>query len=419
MKKIIRILIISLFFIPTLVFADMGAPMIREFEAEVIADKLVVKGYNKSLTFKKGDRITITGSGDRYQVAYKDNYYDIASEDVVAIKPVTATVGPNETNITKLEKSREFEVIVDTLDVYSGPATVYDAVGHLSKGNQVTAFYRAGADDAFNDYFYIQEENLKGWIYLGSDNVWEINASNLKVITKKDLTLNDTEVKANSIEKIYYWADPYMSTNPVVKINGKFTTFKEYNDYSLISEGKKVATTFKGTQFNIELTKDVKMYERLDSTEEMTTIPAGTKLSTINLVLENALDPEINYQKGLYEEILVFYNNKLGWIKINNKEAKTIETTELIAPYTDIEGDDDTEVTTTVVEPVEKKEKLELDRKQVTIISVIVAVSLAIMAFSSILLLNKKNKKSTLKEINEELEKTQSIKTVKDGREDK
>ena len=50
MKKIIRILIISLFFIPTLVFADMGAPMIREFEAEVIADKLVVKGYNKSLT---------------------------------------------------------------------------------------------------------------------------------------------------------------------------------------------------------------------------------------------------------------------------------------------------------------------------------------------------------------------------------
>ncbi len=54
------------------------------------------------------------------------------------------------------------------------------------------------------------------------------------------------------------------------------------------------------------------------------------------------------------------------------------------------------------------------------IIAVVVAVSTAVLAFSTIILLDKKNKKTTLDEINEELEKTQSIKVVKkDKKEDK
>ena len=422
MKKIFKTLIIVMLFIPMVAFADMGAPMIREFEAKVIADKLVVSTYdNKKHTFYKGDIVTITGSGDEYDIDYKGDYYRLKSEDTVAIKPVNSTVGPNESNINKLEKSREFEVISDTLDVYAGPAQLYDVVGHLSKGDQVTAFYGSGAQESFNDYFYIQEENIKGWIYigLGEFKVWEINATNLKAIVKKDITLNDTELKANLIEKVYYWGNPYTTQDPVIKVNGKFVKFKDASDYYLIGEGKKAFTSFNETQINFELTKDVKVYETLDSKEEMAVIPTGTKLSSVNLLYYNALDEGISYQKGEYEEILVFYNNKLGWIKVNNKDAKLIESEELVSPYTDTEGDDDTEPTTQVIEEEPKKEKINIDRKQVTIIAVIVAVSLAIMAFSSIILLNKKNKKNTLDEINDELKKNQSVKVVKDEKEDK
>ena len=423
MKKLYKVLIICLFLVPVLVKADMGAPVLREFEATVVSENgLTVKDYNnKTVKFKKGDTITVTGSGEEYKVVYKNNYYNIKSEDIVAIKPVTSSVNPNDKNIYKLEKTREFEVLVDKLEVYSGPANVYDEVGHLSKGEQVTAFY-ATESESYSDYFYIQEEELKGWIYIGQGgikspyNVREVNATTIKVIMVKDITLNNTTVKDNTISSVYYWANPWTTTVPVIKVNNEMVVLNDEATYELINEGKKPATNFRNKQFNVKFNKETKIYATMNGSEVLETIPADTELSTINLVYDGVADKLLNDTDVI--NVLVFYNNKLGWVKATVKTADFTEAEELVAPYTDIEGDDDTEPTTEAkVEEPTKKSKV--STKEVVIYSVIGAVAVAVMAMSSIVMLNKSNKKSTLKEIEDELEKTQSIKVVKDKKEDK
>ncbi len=421
MKNFIKVLLIMAMFVPMIAHADLGAPMIREFEAEVIAETgLTVKDYNnKTVKFKKGDTVVVTGSGTSYQIVYKNNYYDLKSEDIVAIKPKTQSVNPNDKNIFKLDKTREFEVVVEKLDVYAGPASVYEKVGHISKGEQVTAFY-AAKSESYSDYFYIQEDELKGWIYIGNGgendhfNVREVNATTLKAIITKDITLNGTLIKANTVETIYYWANPWITTVPIIKVNNEMITLDDNDSYNLINEGKKPGTSFKERQFNILFKKDTKMYSTMKGSEVLETIPSGTKLSTVNLVYElmGASDTDTI-------DVLVFFNNKLGWVRVTTMTSEFLEEDELVAPYTDIEGDDDTEPTTEVEEE-EKVKTVKIDKKQMAIIAVVVAVSVAVLAFSTIILLDKKNKKTTLDEINEELEKTQSIKVVKkDKKEDK
>ena len=192
--------------------------------------------------------------------------------------------------------------------------------------------------------------------------------------------------------------------------------FDNFDVIEIFGDSKKKQSIFHMEQYNFLLKKETKLYTSCKLDNEITTIPKQTELSTINLVYAYGLqDEEVYY-------LYVNYNNKIGWIKVKKTEVEVNEedygVEELVSPYVDPEGDDGddvvTEPTTEAIENKEEKKKKTIDSKETIIISVIAAVSVAILAIGTIFVLNKKDKKSTLKEINEELEKTQKIEIVKE-----
>ncbi len=430
MKKIYKLLLLVLCLFPLTVKADMGAPVIRTFEAIITkSGGLTGKSYdNKKKHFDENSKVTVSGYSDSYYIRVKDSNgsyteYEVSSEDSKYIVPVNKEVGPNDEGVTKLDKTIEFQVVSDKLTVYKGPASAYEVAGSLKKGDQVTAFYAADAMESIPIYYYIQEENLKGWILINSSNetekVWIVNAQPLKVIITKDTTINNTEVKANSIYKINYWSNAFLGTGPVIKVNNEYIE-PEDETYEIIADSKKKQSIFKMEQYNFTLKKDTKLFTTFSLSEEITTIPAQTELSTINLVPAYVLqDQEVYY-------LYVSFNNKLGWIKVKAKDVDVKEDDylidELVSPYIDPEGDDG-EAEEETTEPVDYHDDLnpkkKTNSKETIIIAVIAAVSVAILALGTIIVLNKKNKKDTLKDINDELEKTQKLEVIKDEKEDK
>ena len=431
MKKIFKLLLVVLCLSPLVVKADMGAPMIRPFEA-IVTKKGGITGKtydNKKKHYEENSKVKVSGYSNKYFILEGDlssNYdeYEVSKEDAKYLVPVNKEVGPLDEGVKKLNKTIEFEVVSDKMTVYKGPATAYEEAGHLNKGDQVTAFYAAESEESLPIYYYIQEESLKGWILIDSSNenekTWIVNAQPLKMIITKDTTINNTEVKANSIYKINYWSNAFLGTGPVIKVNNEFVE-PEDETYEIIADSKKKQSIFKMEQYNFTLKKDTKLYTTYSLSEEIATIPAQTELSTINLVLAYGLqDQDVYY-------LYVNYNNKLGWIKVKAKDVNVRETEyaveELVSPYIDPEGDDgedDAEETTQVVEEnSNKNNEKKVNSKETIIIAVISAISVAILALGTIIVLNKKNKKDTLKDINEELEKTQNIEIVKEDKEEK
>ena len=420
MKRIFKILLVCMLLVPIAVSADMGAPYIKPIEA-VITKKggITAKDYSgKTKHFDENEVVLVTGVGDEISIITKsDNYYDVSSDDIMYIIPKTSEVKPGDEGVNKLQKQREFEVVLDEIKVYKGPSIVFPEVGTFKKGTQLTAFYEMETSEAFSEWFYIQEESLSGWIQIQGYNsypVYEVNAKPLKVLFTSNVTLNGAEIKEKSIYKIYYWSNPYLTIGPVIKINNDFVDVTN-EKVEIISDSKKVTGLFHMTQFNFSLKKDTKLYSDYKLSDEITIIPAGTKLSNINLLPDYVFGDE-NENFIIY----VSYNNKLGWIKVNDKSVEEIEINndELVSPYIDPEGDegDDEEQTTELaVNDEPKKEKKSMDKNTI-IIFVVVAVSAAVIALSSIVLLNKKNKKDTLKDIQEELDKTQSLDKVKEDK---
>ena len=430
MKKVFKLLLIVVCVFPLIVKADMSAPYIKQIDA-IVTKKggISVKDVQgKTKHFDENAVIKITSVGNEvYMVDSKEGYYEISSDDAKYILPKTKEVKPGDDGVNKLSKQKEYEIMAQNISVYKGPSIIFDEVGTISKGTQVTAFYDFDTDEgSFSEWYYIQEENISGWININGMNnehpVYEVNAKPLKVIFKKTVTINGTEVKENSIYKINYWADPFLSDVPVIKINNEYVVLDDFDTFDIIADSKKKQTLFKMYQFNFTLKKDIKLYTTYSFNEEITTIPANTELSSINLVYDyvGGDEDEITY-------LYVNYNNKLGWIKVKEKDIlvkdNENEIEELVAPYIDPEGDDGeetTEATTQVIENNEKEDKKKkVNSKETIIIAVISAVSVAILALGSIVLLNKKNKKDTLKDINNELENIQSVENNNDIKEDK
>ena len=434
MKKVFKLLLMVLCLSPILVKADMGAPYIKPIEA-VITKKggITANKYGgKTKHFDENEVVSVTGIGDNIEIITNmGDYYEVPASDTKYVIPKTKEVKPGDDGVNKLSKQKEFEVVIQNLKVYKGPSVIFEEAGSISKGNQLTAFYNFETEEAYSEWFYIQEENVSGWININANDdvypVYEVNAKPLKVIFKKNVTINGTEVKENTLYKINYWANPYLGEYPVIKINNENAVFDNFDDIEIISDSKKKQSIFKMEQYNFLLKKETKLYTTYSLKEEIAVIPAKTELSTINLV----------YAYGLQEEnvyyLYVNYNNKIGWIKVKKTEVEVNDedysVDELKSPYVDFEGDDgedsddtslDTDYNSDEEYHADLDTKKKLDTKETIIIAVISAVSVAILAIGSIVVLNKKNKKDTLKDINEELKNIEPIKDEnKDTKEDK
>ena len=405
MKKIYKLFIFILF-VPVFAKADIGAPSIRPFDA-VVTDPNGIEAecdLNDIKHYNQGDVLKIHGNNDYYLTETDKKTCLIDKKYNNSFKPLTDAVGPNDSGVSKLNEASTYMAAFDDVKVLKGPASAYESIGTLKKGDIVTSYYYIDGLDAYNEFFYIEKDNIKGWINVSKHRddkteFWKKTKENIQVIFKGTTTVDDYTFNANSTYNVAYWSDSYLSRYAVLEINNKLYSLPE-DKYSLFSEDPNIKYNFKKMKIEITLSNSVKMYTTAEYKEELTTIPANTTLESINLI-NVYYDAEDNFQEDFY----VSYDGKKGWIKINKdnivdihpkyEETTSVKTTtttyydDYVPYHNDNNEDYDTED--------EEDDTLEELRDGI-ITFVIFAVSISILAVGAIILINKKRKKKTPEE---------------------
>ena len=162
--------------------------------------------------------------------------------------------------------------------------------------------------------------------------------------------------------------------------------------YYLYSESSDVINNFKDEKVGFKTKKEITIYKNANLKEKVTTIPSGVTLTSLNMVGQEfeMEDPSDSIKEYLY----ISYNGEKGWIHVSRNDIETFSLYDTVAtttkPVTISENSTEIgeEIETTVKEDNNKKS----NTKETIIKSVIIAVSLSIVAIFSIVLIHKKRK---------------------------
>ena len=376
-KRISKILLVMVLSVPFMVKADMGAPMIREYEAVITTDrKITCKDGKKTMTLSKGDKVKVSGSvidddEASYYITSLDYHYECDIK-VGEFAPVDAEVKPTDSNVYDQKEYTTFEVAVDNLTVRKGPDVAYEEVGKLQKGT-IAKFRYINDSDGMPAYVYVDYNGIKGWINITGKNILVTLDNNVK---RSYIASKDTQTKCGVI--------PRNTVVAAVKAYGlNYGHILLYNGCEFEASGIYTLEYMDGSEIYGKLTKDTKIYEYADtSSKVLGTAKKGEYLSAI--ADSYGSDYTLDF-------IYVHQNGVKGWVKYyegliddNAIDETTTTTTQAVE-------------TTTTKKAKEKEEKK--SGKDIVVICVIVAAGLAVAALSTILIINKKkNKKVEKKE---------------------
>lgn len=169
MKKILSVIIMMLIMIPCVVFADMGAPVIKEYKASV-------KNPNGAILWKYNDSGELIDSGKGIKngtvitILYEEDGRCEADgyEGYILISDIRAV----EENYTpeKLGDSKEF-LTTKKVDIKKGPAEGYDSTGISIPGGTTVTVREVLEKDENGEYFtssthwyYIEYKGTKGFV---------------------------------------------------------------------------------------------------------------------------------------------------------------------------------------------------------------------------------------------------------------
>lgn len=320
MKKLLIILLGILLF-PIIAKADMGAPEILSYDIEVTkasgtilydidynddSDKLIkITDIPKDTQLKIYYETTI--NGEIYgNVEYNDQYGYIKLSDTTIL---TKEISLNDENVTKLDKSITYTVLVDSLEVHSNPAKGFEVVGTLKKGTTIKVKYKL-----YDSWYYVEYKDLKGWVEGYNGNLGEYKNKKILIATEHELTdtinIFDATSQTNVIDKIpantvidgYYALDAW-ARGYYIEYNGQ----KGYID--LDNVGK-------------EFTKKIKLFNDINAFEDINDaydyIYEGTPKNSITIKKDTILSATYYYHypygvgHGKYYQVV--YNNKEYWI---------------------------------------------------------------------------------------------------------
>lgn len=163
MKKIFKAFLMGFLILisPILVKADMGAPMIKEYDV-VVTDKNGLKMENSSTVIPYDTKVKVTyeyESGGKLlgSVEYNGKYGEI---DLSKVKPFNEKV--NYKDYDKLETPSKLYVFEKGAYLYKGPSKVYGKVDgnvEIPVGEEVEYQYH---DDV---WAYVTYKGTSGWVY--------------------------------------------------------------------------------------------------------------------------------------------------------------------------------------------------------------------------------------------------------------
>lgn len=381
MKKILLFIISLVVLIPCVVLADMGAPMVRPYEAEVTNPNgaVIYENSNNQYTptSKKidyGQTLTV----DMEEAGYI--WVSLDEDNIsgfISIKDVTVT--DDSLKDIWLGEKVDGLVLVDS-EIKKGPSDAYKSTGDtITAGTKVTVRM---INDTSTPWVYIEYNGKKGYAnsYEGAIVYkWEESKEYLIPYEREIRTLvKDGYSEANIVGKIPSYTivkDPYFTDG---------WSYSMYIDYN----GKK------GFIYNMAAIKNSGNYKLIKNSDIHESIESDSKVIGKLDAGYIFKDPFIYEDHG---ECAVFYESEdkkiKGWITYlwdeENEPIKKI----------DDQGNVVEESTTTkVTNNKEKDKEIKLSKKDYVIMCVIVATSVSLTAIVTSILINKKNKKAVSNE---------------------
>ena len=392
MKKLGKLLALSLLCVPFAVKADMGAPDIREYEVIITSDNQIKcekwEGRNKvSKTVTKGEKGRVYGGVDEiYRTFYtSDDYYcDIKTSDYI---PVDSEVKPGDKDVEDRGQDVNIEIMAQNgVDVRKGPDSVYEKVGHIDKGAKLTYRYYATGESG-TAFIYVEYNDVKGWINVLDKAVLFDSSNNeykSKYITAKRVNTSCGLLERNMIFEEKKTYDRWSGID-ILEYNGCEFERPDTTDFVYMGEVELPSTI---------LNKDTKIYEYADtSSKVLATVGKGVDLNVEAEYYNN------NGNSWNLDYLYVIQGGTKGWVKYDNKlfvedDSYTTTTTTTESTTTTTVEEETTEA---VVSNNNSKSKIQ-KTKETIIISLVVGIALALTAIVIILIVNKKKKVEAPKE---------------------
>lgn len=328
MKKIINLLLGVILFIPIFVFADMGSPIIYEYEVIVNKSSGVYAYINDDNKYVKTDKIIPYGTKTEVSdfESEEDGYvsidYDEETDTTYYVKlSDTELVDKNyKIDMSKLSSKEKGIVLKDTV-IRKGPANAYESIGTIAAGTKLDIRFFVSIDEDTGDtsyetdipFVYVEYNGKKGFITTYNSAVAYFEFTD-GIISFKDVDIEDPVtnkkigvLKANELlTKNVYQLDMW-SSSYYVEYNGKKGLVNKFS-FIIKSDKKQEFTTNK--KFNIynSLEVDMERYEK--------------KLKVVGTVDKNTVIKS-DLWDNMYDECRIYYEkgNVKGWIFAPNLES--------------------------------------------------------------------------------------------------
>lgn len=383
MKFIKKLFILLILCVPCIAKADMGAPMLREFEIVVVNPEGIdydANDYNEEATghLNKDDVVVVISEYDnQYDIGLKnsDGTYSILGQirSLDGFSIVQEEVDPTETTkgIKKFDSKKQALVYNEKgVSVYSGPSKVYKYLGSIKKGIKLEYQYAIDGEGGLT-YIYVDYKGLKGWVEILNKNV--LIENEIQYIFRVDVESECGTIPKNTILTPEYATDKW-SKSALFEYNGCKTlldVFKSDDIFPLyLGKGKSKV--------------DLSMYDDSDKSNLIMTIPAGSDFTYYT---------GSDSQMGIVDVHYVEYNGKRGWI-FNTYDDFEIEYGDKVE-YAKLDEAKKKEVKKEEPKKEEKKEEkklFNLNKNEFVAVCVAGGVILSLTALAIILLINKKKK---------------------------
>ena len=376
MKRILKILLVVMMFIPALVFADVAGPQIQPYEVMVINEKgtdISDSVGKEHLDYGTVVKVLYKLSSTKIMIDYNGKQYEAVTSDFRVIKE---EVEPKDIydvqSFQKLEKEETKKFIVTSQNapqLKKGPADAYGIAGKLAPGE-----YEYKYVSAF--YIYVETEDTKGWLDTYEAGVLIPNDKE-KLIVTEELKLSCGKVlPVNTIIDNYYMTalGSYGIIIDYLECPTELNTFKNKHVTQIVDDKKNSNNYYSAL-------KEITIYTTPNKESE---VLGAVKNGGEFYIAANYLDYDFDeiegdpedYNKDNKARFYIFYENIKGWADLGV----------LNLDYKQIEGD------TSKEELEEEKETNKIDTKQIVIYSIIGGVCVALASIAIISLLNRKKK---------------------------
>ena len=383
MKRIIKLLLITLLSFPFIAKADMGAPQLIQFDI-IVTREGGIDYYEWNVDSRQ---YAVAGHIDKdtvLTVRFEDEesgFYDVDTKDGKSLRikregvtPKIEEVDPTSKWANKAFKSYVAKVYKNEgVDVYKGPSIIYDKVGHLDKDVSFTVNY---VNELDGSWVYADVKGVKGWV--NSYNNALLSEQKMYYIFTVETKLGNETIPKNEI--LYSeWSTDQWGKSSLFSYKGEeglINTFKSdtilsVSDKVKLYKTKKLIKTYSESPYD----PSIKMSGKIDANKEFYYIGEGDNIDGAYIMMKDTHE----YCWIVFDEDVLTEVEEVPLSSIINKPTEETTTT-----------------TTAVTSETPSENNNKLSNKEIIIISVSAGVVLTLTAIVIILLINKKKKNKPL-----------------------